>query len=230
MHALDLPPGSNSEWVNYIHRLNPENLKELAGDRLFRFLSTESQGTPTRALVLEGHPATETLRLVEVENADFIAMPTRGLGPFDSFLFGSVTERVLHKAQCPVWTEGRETDPVTRYENVLCAVDLSDRSETVVRWAKLFAEGYGAKLNLLHVGHGDQPLAMLRELAARVEVDAECEVLGGEEVTKTILEAVERHGCELLVIGRGAERSFLGRFRSQAQTLIRSSPCAVFSV
>jgi len=31
-------------------------------------------------------------------------MPTHGLGGFRRFLLGSVTAKVLHDADCPVWT------------------------------------------------------------------------------------------------------------------------------
>jgi nucleotide-binding universal stress UspA family protein len=98
-----------------------------------------------------------------------------------------------------------------------------------VRWAKQFAAAYQARLHLVHVGHGEQSLELLRQMASKEGVEAECRILTGE-LTRAVLGAVEQHGCELLVIGRGAERKFLGRFRGQAQTLIRNCPCAVFSV
>jgi len=69
----------------------------------------------------------------------------------------------------------------------------------------------------------------LQRVAEALPVEVECHVLSGE-VTATVMERVEQAGADLLVIGRGEERSLLGRFRSQAQSMIRASPCAVFSV
>ncbi len=229
MHALDLPPASNSEWLSYVEALDPEKLRALAAKRLEGFVDDESRGAAVKLRIESGHPAVEILACASREEIDFIAMPTRGLGPFTSYLFGSVAERVLHQAQCPVWSEGRRTEAVTRYEDILCAVDLSPGTEAVVRWAKQFAAAYQARLHLVHVGHGEQSLELLRQMASKEGVEAECRILTGE-LTRAVLGAVEQHGCELLVIGRGAERKFLGRFRGQAQTLIRNCPCAVFSV
>lgn len=229
LHALDLPPGSNSEWLSYVEALNPEKLRVLAEQRLERFVGEESRGAVVKRMIAVGHPAAEIMSCVAREKIGLIAMPTRGLGPFASYMFGSVAERVLHQAQCPVWTEGRRTEAVTRYEDILCAVDLSSGTEAVVRWATQFASAYRARLHLVHVGEGEQPLELLRQMASMEGVEAECRILTGE-VSRKVLDAVEQHGCELLVIGRGAERKFLGRFRGQAQTLIRNSPCAVVSV
>jgi nucleotide-binding universal stress UspA family protein len=229
MHALDLPPASNSEWLSSVEALDPEKLQVLAAKRLERFVHEESRGAAVKLRIESGHPAVEILTCASREEVDFIAMPTRGLGPFTSYLFGSVAEQVLHQAQCPVWTEGRRTEAVTRYEDILCAVDLSSGTGALVRWAKQFAAAYRARLHLVHVGQGEQSLELLRQMASNEGVEAECRILTGE-VSGAVLEAVEQHGCELLVIGRGAERKFWGRFRGQAQRLIHNSPCAVFSV
>jgi hypothetical protein len=37
-------------------------------------------------------------------HVDLVMMPTHGVGTFRSFLVGSVTAKVLHDANCPVWT------------------------------------------------------------------------------------------------------------------------------
>jgi hypothetical protein len=46
-------------------------------------------------------------RIVEFahnNNITLIAMPTHGYGLFRRFLLGSVTAKVLHDADCPIWT------------------------------------------------------------------------------------------------------------------------------
>jgi Universal stress protein UspA and related nucleotide-binding proteins len=49
-----------------------------------------------------GHPAECILRLAEEEKADLIVIGSRGLSAFKSFLLGSVSDRVVHHAACPV--------------------------------------------------------------------------------------------------------------------------------
>lgn len=49
-----------------------------------------------------GNPAQEILRVAGAEQPDLIVMGRRGLNAVKSFLMGSVSDRVLHHAQCPV--------------------------------------------------------------------------------------------------------------------------------
>ena len=49
-----------------------------------------------------GHPAECILRLADEEKADLIVIGSRGLSAFKSLLLGSVSDRVVHHAACPV--------------------------------------------------------------------------------------------------------------------------------
>lgn len=211
------------------HVLDSEEGSAEALERMRQFEAEMPDGVRTRQELSAGSPAQEILKAIDREHVDFVAMPTRGLGAVTALLLGSVTEQVLHRAHCPVWTEGQAGEAVARYADVLCCVDLGPDSEAVVGWAHRIASGYGAALRLLHVGHGDGALVGLRNLTERVGVEAECVVSSGELVD-TILDQAERRGADLIVIGRGSERHLLGRFRSTAQSLVRRSVCAVLSV
>jgi nucleotide-binding universal stress UspA family protein len=106
---------------------------------------------------------------------------------------------------------------------------LGPQAMDVVDWAATVAVRSGARLKLLHVGHGDGAQVELRHLAERVGVEASCHVQSGP-VEEVILREAELHGADLIVIGRGEERQLLGRFRSHAHAIIQRSPCAVLSV
>jgi nucleotide-binding universal stress UspA family protein len=207
-----------------VHALESSREDAGAEQELELFLAGFAEGVECEKLVRKGHAATEILKVVEEEAVDFIAMPSRGRSALEAFLLGSITEKVLHKASCPVWTENQSGSAADEVRKVLCCVDLSPASEEVLDWAERLAVGFGAELLVAHVGHGDGALVELRHL---VRERGRCEVVGGE-----VEEAILRHavGADLLVIGRGEERSAMGRFRSHAQTLIRRAPCAVFSV
>jgi nucleotide-binding universal stress UspA family protein len=80
-------------------------------------------------------------------------MPTHGYGPFRRFILGSVTAKVLHDADCPVWTGVHlEADSVSQiqFRKVVAAIDLGQQSERTLMWAARFAEGVGAQLSLVH--------------------------------------------------------------------------------
>jgi nucleotide-binding universal stress UspA family protein len=85
--------------------------------------------------------------------ADVIVMGTHGTSGFEHFVLGSVTEKVLRKATCPVLTVPPRAQATSRlpFQHVLCAVDFSDASTAAVNWATSLAHASGASVTLLHV-------------------------------------------------------------------------------
>jgi len=57
-----------------------------------------------RLLTVEGKPAEEIVKLANDESAGLIVIATHGYSGFHRFVFGSVTERVVRTAGCPVLT------------------------------------------------------------------------------------------------------------------------------
>ena len=55
-----------------------------------------------RRISVEGKPWVEILAVVEREEIDLICMASHGRGGVKGLLVGSVAERVLHRASCPV--------------------------------------------------------------------------------------------------------------------------------
>lgn len=68
------------------------------------FVSQHFQGASARGVVVVGYAAEEILALAESEKADMIVMGTRGRKGIDLILFGSVAEKVVKNAKCPVLT------------------------------------------------------------------------------------------------------------------------------
>ena len=52
--------------------------------------------------VLDGNPADEIIKLAKRESCDLIIMSTHGRSGLKRLLLGSVTDQVLHQANCPV--------------------------------------------------------------------------------------------------------------------------------
>jgi nucleotide-binding universal stress UspA family protein len=61
------------------------------------------EGLSIRRKLLEGDVAVAVVQTAEVEKADLIMMPSYSL-TFYEFLLGSVTAKVLHGTERPVWT------------------------------------------------------------------------------------------------------------------------------
>src|SRR5208282_2559190 len=116
-------------------------------------LGPELEGLAIRSVLVKGDPAKAIVQTAQAEQADLIMMPSHGF-TFNQFLLGSVTAKVLHGTECPVWTGAHvEESPAQEFaiRNVLCAVDFGPRSHKTVSWAAQMAAEFGAHLTLAHV-------------------------------------------------------------------------------
>ncbi len=80
-------------------------LEHLAQDRLGKILSpAEREAFSAKVVILSGSPFLEIVHYAKAQNIDLIVMGTHGRGPFAHMLMGSVAEKVVRKAPCPVLT------------------------------------------------------------------------------------------------------------------------------
>jgi len=220
-------------------------LAELCRDRVVQanadlasFQAEDFARMNVRRVVLEGDPSGSIVDFAHNEHCDLIVMPTHGYGPFRRFILGSNTAKVLHDADCPVWTGVHLEDapaalsiPIGR---ILCAVDLGPQSAKAIAWAGHMAREFGACLTLLHALPCGPDLRLaageeLRMLQAAVGVEADSLLETGEPA-QVICDAAGRLRADVLVIGRGSAAGVYGRLRTNAYALIRQSPCPVVSV
>jgi nucleotide-binding universal stress UspA family protein len=198
-----------------------------------------------------GDPAETITRYAHTQGAALIMMPTHGYGPFRSLLLGSVTAKVLHDAQCPVWTATHVEDPPALHHvagrNILCAVDATPKSSPLIAWAAEYAKVTGGTLRLVHAVSGIQgwPERQLdREFEEALRVQAREAIekvqmtvgvktplcVAVAEVAGAVREEAERHNSDLILIGRGLLHETLGRLRTHSHAIIRQAPCPVLSV
>jgi nucleotide-binding universal stress UspA family protein len=198
-----------------------------------------------------GDPAEVITRYAHTQGADLIMMPTHGYGPFRSLLLGSVTAKVLHDAQCPVWTATHMEDPPALTHvagrNILCAIDATPKSSPLMEWAAEYAKFTGGALRLVHVVSGVQgwPERQLdREFEETLRAQARetieklqksvglktplCVAVG--DVAGAVREEAERHNSDLIIVGRGLLDETMGRLRTHVYGIIRHAPCPVLSI
>ncbi len=73
-----------------------------AQDALRRTVAALHTTAPVEIAVRRGSPADEIVRCATEGRAGLIVMGSRGWGAMHAVLLGSVSERVLHAAPCPV--------------------------------------------------------------------------------------------------------------------------------
>lgn len=127
-------------------------------------------GTAVEVLVEVGRPASVILERAASLPADLIVMGTHGASGFEHLVLGSVTEKVLRRATCPVLTVPPRAHAAARFPftRVLCAVDFSAWSTAALELASSLAQESGATLDVLHVIEwpwGEPPPPDLAELA-----------------------------------------------------------------
>jgi nucleotide-binding universal stress UspA family protein len=212
-------------------------------------------GIKTDAIVDDGNAAARILEHAISLPVDLITMGTHGLGGFERFVLGSVTEKVLRKATCPVMTvpPAAVTAAKVPYTRLLCPVDFSESSSAALRFAFSLAEEADANLTILHViDSPDDGLLSQRfdepEFRRAVEEEARrrLEALVTDDVRvwckpstkvaygkpyREVLQAAESEGTDLIVIGvRGRNALDLTVFGSTTNQVVRRAPCPVLTM
>jgi nucleotide-binding universal stress UspA family protein len=98
----------------------------------------------------------EILAQADVQKADLVVIGSHGRSGFERLLLGSITEKVLRKATCPVMVVPRRAGDASspgaaHFGQIVCPVDFSDSSLTALTYAISLAEEADAHLTVLHV-------------------------------------------------------------------------------
>ena len=208
-------------------------------------------------LVIDGDVVSEIVRLAAAVPADVVVMGTHGISGVKQLLLGSVTERVLREASCPVLTvppQLVEHSPAAEsLATVVCAVDFSLASARALDYAVSIARKAGGRLVLFHAlewfdeetegspQDGKAKRLPTAEEDARKELEelltADALALDPELVVghgaphEEVLRMVDEYQAGLVVLGVHS-RNVLDRtlFGSTTQRITREAHCLVLTV
>ena len=119
-------------------------------------LGPKLEGLTIQRKLVNGDAAVAIVQTAQEEKPDLIMMPSHSF-TFFQFLMGSVTAKVLHGTECPVWTGAHvQVSPVQEFaiRNVLCAVDFGPRCQKIATLAAQMAAEFDARLTLAYVTAG----------------------------------------------------------------------------
>ena len=112
-----------------------------------------------------GRPADEILAFADKVEADLIAMSTHGRSGISRWVFGSVADRLLRGATCPVLlVRAKPAQPRTSYQNILLPLDGSELAEQVIPYVKALIRPNHTRISLVSVlttGLGDRTVTLL---------------------------------------------------------------------
>ncbi len=256
---MQIRSGSLGDPVHIVHPMPREQVLDELRAALGTAQAARQTATLDVTLAAEAGSTVPTIvdRAVTMP-ADLLVMGTHGRSGFDRFLLGSVTEKVLRKAPCPILTVPPHAPvkaPVeVTFKQILCPVDFSPSALQAFGFALDLARQAGGSVTVLHAiewladearAHADfnvqdyrQHLvedahARLQALIAeqpRTEGAMEDVVVAGRAY-REILETAAAREADLIVMGaQGRGGVGLTLFGSTTQQVVRAATCAVLTV
>jgi nucleotide-binding universal stress UspA family protein len=265
VHVADtaLPEPGTEDVPRAFPGLGPllPGLRQELIDQTEAFLEPARQaGVRTGAGVLEGHPARALVDHALSLPADLIVMGTHGRRGFERYLLGSVTERIVRRAPCPVLTVPRAARELPEegrppFRTILCPVDFSGHSMRALEFSMSLAEESDASLILVHAlewlpewdategasviqpglpdyleSKARDHLASLLEDDVRTFARPEILVVRGKAYREILRLAAERD-AEVIVMGlQGRGAIDLAVFGSTTNSVVREAACPVLTL
>ena len=233
-----------------------EDLELPALESLSNVLDPEwAAGRHVTIATRSGQPFVQIMAYAKEYEIDVIVTGTHGRSGLSHALIGSLAERVVRQAPCPVLTVRPEGNTTIRIQRILFPTDFSTNSATATKYACELATRFDAELHLLHtleVHPAATPeFAMGLALPSRIaesRAAAEESLAGvldpqwsaGRKVVDAILEGspkveivryARKQNIDLIVLsthGRsGLDHVIMG---SVAENVVRTAPCPVLTV
>lgn len=237
--------------------LQQSEMRRLYDETLCWFARPQALGIHVDVRVQKGSPAKAIVDCAASVSADVIVLGTHGAGGFEHLVLGSVTEKVLRTAACPVLTVPPRAAAASRlpFRRLLCPVDFSHSSVSALQFALSLAEEGDAELIVLHVVEWPpQPETPPTRPVAAPESHEDCERqlkcalddlipasarvwcrpvtrLGHGKPYREILGIATEEAVDLIVMGvHGRTPLDLMLFGSSTNHVVRRAMCPVLTV
>jgi nucleotide-binding universal stress UspA family protein len=185
-------------------------------------------------------------RVAEEEGADLIVVGTRGHTALTGLLLGSVTQRLLHIAPCPVLAVPPQVQGGLVFNTIVYATDGSHASDRGLPFAMALAQGGGRALVVVHVEEvlqGERPMHAEKPIEAKIRrqvdeardagLDATLKLVTGVPwgAAHSIMEVARDVAADMIVVGTRGHTPIVGLITgSVTQRLLHIAPCTVLAV
>ncbi len=254
LHVLNLPvqavtPEAAVVPVGFWKELRAHAERQVEAEKK----KLEGLGVAVTSEVFEDVPGFAISGAAERAKADLIVMGSRGLSGLKHIVLGSVAERTVRTAPCPVLTVKAESGPL-RLRTIVVGMDFSAAAKRALELAKELAQKAGpAHLVLVHAEYipieleqyllrdGDSALQRMSDAVKKdlekVLVGLQDEGISAEFLTvrgtpeKLIVDTADQKDADLVAIGthgrRGLTHLLLG---SVAERVVRTAKQPVLTV
>jgi nucleotide-binding universal stress UspA family protein len=250
-----MPPILYEEQLE--ERNHPDAFYAGAEEALAQFVSGQ-ENLEIERRITTGKPAEEIVGAASDLQSDLIVMATHGKSGLARLFLGSVTEKVLRDAPCPVLCFKSPQTAVAAsgqglpaIKTILCPIDFSASAEQILDLACLIAKQQKARLVLLHVaclpdmaymGYGapgaplemnefveDMRKALDRTNAPDPEVPLERRLEDGNP-PDVISDVAQEIGADLIVMGTHGYKGITHAVMgSVAEHVVRKASCPVLT-
>ena len=212
-----------------------------------------------RALAQEGSATESIVNCAAALEADLLVMGTHGLGGFHRLLLGSVAEKVLRTANCPVLTVPPSAPATTLrpivFKRILCPIDFSPSALKALQYALELGRQADGCLTVLYAleymdpeepcEHMDFDIRRHRQhfieharerlhgqLAGEPRTWCEIEeIVVVNRAYKEVLQRATASDMDLIVMGaQGSSGIELMLYGSNTQHVVRAATCPVLTV
>ncbi len=233
------------------HRGDQPNILEEASAAMLRLVD-RAQATKVEATakVTMGSSWRQLVRQAVIGEYDLVIVGTRDTGPLQRVLVGSTAMKLLRKCPCPVWVTRPPAPNPT--QAILVAHDLTAVGHQALELGVSLSELTGGRLHILHalqLPEFDEafPARIKHDDLERRKADAkqqlttqatdfglkshpDISVVMGRP-SDAILQAIDRHQIELLVMGTIARTGIRGLLMGNtAERLMPLLPCSVLAI
>jgi nucleotide-binding universal stress UspA family protein len=254
-HVVDfiLPAYAYYAPASYLDDLY-QGVRNDAREELHKFAKLyRRDGVQPDCIVDDGDAMYSILSFAEAQRVDLIVMGTHGLKGHDRVTLGSVAEKVLRKAPCPVLVVRKPAPEVVAPEGaespgelrrVIFCTDFSDPSYRALDYALSAAAEFDAELTLVHVIE-DIPSSADIEAAVATATQKLDKLIPPEGVKPARIKTLVRIGrayqqiieltlevqADLVIMAvRGRNALDLAVFGSTTYRVIQLGPCPVLAV
>ncbi len=206
--------------------------------------------------IVRGGTVEGIIKAVKVNGCDLIVMGKHGQGFVERAIIGSNTAKVLRKSPVPVLSvKGKGKKSISKIENILVPVDVSDDTESAILSSLELAEIFNASVTLLYVFWLDEKVydispslvkkfiekshQKLDQIAnlnkkkflkanKRSKLTLSTEVIHGVSPALAIRDYANRNKFDLIIMnthGRKGIKRIV--LGSEAEKVIREAPCPV---
>lgn len=254
-----VPPIQQNEVTEDGHFIDMDEMMEIAQREAREYLNgvaapLHADGLSVKTALETGIPSDCILDFAQSMDVDLIAMSTHGRTGVGRWVFGSVADRVLRNAACPVLLTRVPANAGGVLQRILVPLDGSPFAERALPQAVELARLFNAELVLARVvttpaaiygtpeamplviqePDDEQPAkAYLREWQVRLQADGvrARAAVARPPIAESLLEMARAHGASLIVMcthGRRGMRRWV--YGSVADRLLQAAPVPVLLV